>query len=214
MSIFRWDSPFAQEVGRAADYVIINLLCFVCSLPIVTMGAALTARYYAAMKIARGEEPQVIKAFFKAFRENFKTATVLWMIRLAVYLLLAWDWYLIMKMDVSQINTIFRALLLAVTLFAVSVGVCISPFLARFEMSRKEYVKAAAILSFLKFPRIMLALLLIAAPYIIGWFYMKWLAGILLVLPALELYFNTRMFVKEFRKLEPEAVQSEQEEES
>ena len=84
MGIFSPDSEFMLAVGKIADYVILNLLCVLFSIPIVTAGAAMTAKFYVAMKMTRGEEPQVLQAFLKSFRENLKQATGIWVIVLMI----------------------------------------------------------------------------------------------------------------------------------
>ena len=63
-----------QFIGKVADFILLNLLTLVCSLPIITFGAAYTAKYYVSMKIVRGEEGTLFKAYFKAFKDNFKQA--------------------------------------------------------------------------------------------------------------------------------------------
>ena len=68
MGAFHPDSEFMQALSRVADYVILNVLCVLFSLPVITAGAAMTAKYYVSMKIVRGEEPAVWQAFWKSFR--------------------------------------------------------------------------------------------------------------------------------------------------
>ena len=84
MNIFRFESPVMQFIGKVADFILLNLLTLVCSLPIITFGAAYTAKYYVSMKIIRGEEGTLFKAYFKSFKENFKQATLIWIIQLVV----------------------------------------------------------------------------------------------------------------------------------
>ena len=43
MKWLSYDSPLMQAISRATDYVILNVLCLVCSLPLITAGAALSA---------------------------------------------------------------------------------------------------------------------------------------------------------------------------
>ena len=67
----------------------LNILTVVCSLPVFTAGAAMTAMHYVLLKIFRDEEGAITAAFFKAFRENFRQATVIGFIFAAVgYLLI------------------------------------------------------------------------------------------------------------------------------
>ena len=63
-----------------ADVVILHFLWLICSLPLVTIGASTTALYYAMMKRIRTNEGHVTSNFRRAFRENFKQATALWLI--------------------------------------------------------------------------------------------------------------------------------------
>ena len=90
MNIFKFDSPVMQFMAKVADMIILNILTLVLSIPIVTFGAAYTAKYYVSMKIIRGEESTVFKPYFKAFKDNFKQATLIWMIQLIILVLVLW----------------------------------------------------------------------------------------------------------------------------
>ena len=70
--LFSVDGKFAQFMGKLADIIILNVLLVVCSIPIVTAGAAATAFYYVMLKLVKNEESYVFRSFLKAFRENFK----------------------------------------------------------------------------------------------------------------------------------------------
>ena len=76
------NSKVMQEISKAADCLIVKFLFIIFSIPVFTVGAAFTAQYYVVMKIARGEDPVVIKSFWKSFKENFKQSTVIWVINL------------------------------------------------------------------------------------------------------------------------------------
>ena len=49
MGFLRYDSDFMVMLGRIADYVILNVLCVIFSIPLFTVGAAVTAKYYVAI---------------------------------------------------------------------------------------------------------------------------------------------------------------------
>ena len=42
-SLFNLDNPVMQFLSRVADIMLLNMLTLVCSLPIITAGAALSA---------------------------------------------------------------------------------------------------------------------------------------------------------------------------
>lgn len=116
MSFLSYDSKFGQFFVKFFNSCYLNLLWFVCSLPIFTIGASTTALYYVTLKIAKGEETSVTRMFFRSFRENFRQSTVLWLILLAVGLLLAGDGYILFRLRAASTGTVavFWTLLLAV----------------------------------------------------------------------------------------------------
>mgnify|MGYP002554189598 CR=1 FL=1 len=86
--IFNYDNRFWRFMGKLWDALVLNILWVVCCIPLVTVGAATTAVYYVALKLARDEEGYVISSFFKSFKENFRQATALWLVLAAVVLML------------------------------------------------------------------------------------------------------------------------------
>lgn len=87
--LFNPDSWFMRYGAKLWDIMWINVLVIVCSLPVITLGASLTAMHYVMLKIVRDEENGVTKAFFKSFAQNFKQAAVMELgLAAAVYLLL------------------------------------------------------------------------------------------------------------------------------
>ena len=73
--MFKLDSPFMNFLNKLCDIMILNILVLVFSLPIFTIGAAVTAGYYMSFKMVKNEESYIVKGFWKAFKENFKQST-------------------------------------------------------------------------------------------------------------------------------------------
>ena len=204
MGAFHPDSEFMQALSRVADYVILNVLCVLFSLPVITAGAAMTAKYYVSMKIVRGEEPAVWQAFWKSFRENFKQATCIWLPALAILLVLAWDWYAVVNGSSQSMPSAGKILLLIMTLLVGMVTYAVFPFLARFRMSTMEALKGSMVFCFLHFPKMLLILFVIALPYVLAMWYIEWALGLWFFITTVALYYISRMFVKEFKKSEQE----------
>lgn len=117
MGFFSYDSKFGQLLDKFFNSCYLNLLWLVCSLPIVTMGAATTALYYVTLKIARGdEESSVARMFFRSFRENFRQSSVLWLILLVMGLVLAGDGTILFRLRAASTGAmaVLWTLLLAV----------------------------------------------------------------------------------------------------
>ncbi len=86
--IFNIDSPLMRTLSRLADFMILNVLAVVCALPVVTLGASAAGLYTAMQKLVK-DEGQPTRDFFRGFRSNFKQATLLWLILLALGALIA-----------------------------------------------------------------------------------------------------------------------------
>ena len=93
---FSMDSPFVRLMAKVADFMILNLLFVICSLPIVSMGAAITAKYDVLTRMDTKREVPVAMGFMKAFNTNFKKATQLWLIFIATAAFLIFDIYLML----------------------------------------------------------------------------------------------------------------------
>ncbi len=72
---FNMDNKFFVFMGRVADLLLLNFLCILCCIPVVTAGASITALYYVTLKMARDEESYIARSFFHSFKQNFKQAT-------------------------------------------------------------------------------------------------------------------------------------------
>ena len=75
--LFHPDGAFARYGAKLWDMMWLNVLTIICSLPVFTAGAAMTAMHYVLLKIFRDEEGAITRAFFKAFRNNFRQSTVI-----------------------------------------------------------------------------------------------------------------------------------------
>ena len=114
------DSPLSPVLLKLCYGCYLNLIWFICCIPVVTIGASTTALYYASLKIARGEDHALARMFFRSFRENFRQSTVLWLILLAAGLFLAGDGYLVYRLRASSTGAaaVLWTLILALVIVA------------------------------------------------------------------------------------------------
>ena len=59
MKFLSYDSPFGQLMMKLCYSCCLNILWFLCCIPIVTIGASTTALYYTSLKIVRGGGPRL-----------------------------------------------------------------------------------------------------------------------------------------------------------
>lgn len=72
MKFFSVDSPLYKFMNRLMDVFKLNCMWLLCSLPIVTMGAATTAAYTITLKMVKDEEGYIAGPFWKEFKANLK----------------------------------------------------------------------------------------------------------------------------------------------
>ena len=71
---FNMDNKFFSAISRVADLIILNILCLVCCLPVVTIGPSLTALFYVTLKMVRNEESYIAKGFFDTVPKSLDEA--------------------------------------------------------------------------------------------------------------------------------------------
>lgn len=136
-SFFNLDGPFYKWGTEVADVMILSILWLLCSVPLVTLGASTTALFYVYGKKVRGEDPYIVKMFFKSFKENFKPATLLTFILGVLW----FSSYLYYKMLISGaaplwlkgVGMFFILQVTVLTLYAF-------PILSRFHMPVKNII--------------------------------------------------------------------------
>lgn len=205
---FNMDNKFFVFMGRLADLCMLNILCIICCLPVVTAGASLTALYYVTMKMVRNEESYIFRSFFKSFKQNFRQATVINLIMLAAAALLYLDTRITKAMadPVGKILAMIFALFIMIYLIIL---LYLYPVLAKFYNSIKNTFKNALLMGIRHLPYTFLMLAVCASPLLILFipsFQVQMFLILVLILigPALAAYCNSHFFVRIFDKYIPE----------
>ncbi|EOS35118.1 hypothetical protein C808_04897 [Lachnospiraceae bacterium M18-1] len=82
--LFEIDGRFYCMMTKAADLLVLNLLWMICSVPVFTAGAAVTALHDVTIQMAENREGYVAKEYLRSFQKNFRKGTVLWLLFLSV----------------------------------------------------------------------------------------------------------------------------------
>lgn len=147
-ALFNPENRFWIFMDKVADAMIISLLWLVCSLPVVTMGAATVAAFQFSFYQVRDEEGYVWKSFFRAFRQNLRQATVLWMGGLAVGIFLAADLYFCMRIPISEpMRMVLEAGLGCLGLVYLLTMMYVFPLMACFQVTTKALVRDAFVMA-------------------------------------------------------------------
>lgn len=167
-----FSSKFFRFFSRFAELMLLNILFLLCCLPIVTVGASVSALYSVSLKLVRQKEAYITKDFFHAFRQNLKQGILLHLILSAATIIIATDMLVIWS--IMGQSTLFQGVFFVMAILALlffMASVYIYPMLAQFKNTIKGYFQNAAILSFkhLRYTVmfLLIALLPLAAAFLI-----------------------------------------------
>lgn len=206
--MFRFDGPLMTVLNKIKDMVFLNLCTLLCCIPLVTVGASLTAAHYAALKMRRDCDNHVVKNFFRSFRQNFGQSTLLWLIwaaAAAVCLLSYW-----MYSEVDGMLSILPGGVAAIGLFLLMLFVWLFPVQARFINPIWRIIQDSFVLACRHFGRTVLMTLTV----VLGFF--MWCVGIkLLWIPLLfgfsvPIYLSALLYDSVFLELEAKIISREQ----
>lgn len=88
---FDSNNPFFAFMGGLADVAVVNILFILCSLPVVTAAASITAKYAVLRRMREGGMTSVVRCFFQEFQTCLKTSLSAWLVQLLTGCLLIFD---------------------------------------------------------------------------------------------------------------------------
>lgn len=113
MNPFNPNNKFMQMLSQVVDALWTNILLMLTSIPVMTIGAALSATHDVVRRQQRGEG-HLTRAYFRAFRRNFVQASQIWLIFLITGGLLVASWLYAPASLPLLVFQIFVALVLVV----------------------------------------------------------------------------------------------------
>lgn len=159
-NIFNMDNAFFTFLSKVCDVLILSVIYAIVCIPLITIGPATTALYYATVKVIRRERGYLLREFFKSFRVNFKRAAIVGIVLTIIFAILIIDLMVTWtsKGGNSSLNSVLIGIYMAITILILSFTLYVFPVLSRFDMNIKQLVKAA---SFMSIKHILYTLLMI-----------------------------------------------------
>lgn len=197
-NFFDSDNGFMQGFTKVTDTLILSILWLVCCVPVVTVGAASSALYYAFHKSIRQSRSYAWREFFAAFKSNFKRSTGIWLI-LLVFMLMSLVACLLLGAMRDSTPMAGVCLVMGVVILCFTAVWCIYAlaYQARFENTMGAVLKNSALLTFANLPRSILLLILFAAA-VIAVIYMPVICGPVV---AVFIWLENKILERVFRKL-------------
>ncbi len=211
-SLFNMDNPLWRGLGRMADLMILNILFLLTCIPIVTIGAALTGLNYVTLKMRDGSEGYVSRNYFKSFRENFRQATIIWLLFLLVGIVLVLD-FLILRNGTGTLVTVMQVGIFVIAFLYIVVFLYVFPVLSRFVNTIGGTLRNSIIMAIADFPRTLALIGISAAAWILTflngttlmWGILVWILIGFALLSYLQMYFMQTIL----KKYMPEETEEE-----
>lgn len=202
-NLFSTDSPLWRALSKVADLIWLNILFVVCCIPVFTVGAALSAMYSVTLKMCVNEEGAISQDFFKAFRENFKQATILWLIMLGIGLFLIADFLMVPVLGGTVYDVAFWILCVIGILYIMVFGF-LFPLQSKFENTIKRTLMNALFLSIRHLlPTTIVVTLLTAVPGLVIYFkpelFVQFLPLVILILFSGIAFLNSKLLTPIFQ---------------
>ena len=173
-------------------------------LPVVTAGASIAATYKVVLDISRDSCGGIWSTFFRAFRENFKQATIVWLITLLIAASLICDFMLIRFFIQGPLYTVLFVIICILACTVAAVLLYLYPLMIRYQNTLREHLHNAMILTIYQFPRTLAMLFFHALPLLMALFLSSlflytllfWLALGFSLVPMMDVYLLRPVFQK------------------
>lgn len=146
MGLFNLNSPIMKGINKVIMTIYMGILWFLCSIPIITIGASTAAMYEVLLQMAKDLEGNITKDFFRGFKSNLKQGICIWLILLIAFILLLGNLWYYGVIDGARHSVLVIAFL-AMTILAQTVCAYIFPLVARTENSVKGHFQIALVLA-------------------------------------------------------------------
>lgn len=202
--IFNPENRVMRFLGFMCELMILNLLTMLCCLPVITAGASLTAMHSVLLSLVRGENGYVSTTFFRAFRENLRQATAVWM---GMLLLIMGLLYVNHAADGIAAGRNVYVSIGVIAFAAAMLASWLLPLIAHFENTLVGEMRVAALLTVACLPKT------VAMAAVTAGFFVLYMLSWVYLLPAIILLGITapsaicaKIYDPVFRKLEENAA--------
>lgn len=194
------NSPLMVFLHKFVDYMYIGILWIFFSIPVFTYGAATTAALLTVEISLNKEDGRILATFWKWFRKEFKEATLLWLIRIPIHLLVVTN---IGIVYVSSIPALMHGLIYIASILVFCWTQLWFGYLSKFEDPIKTLLRNTFRMSMIHMGRVLL-LGVIEVIYIVAAVVLFFLMPPLLVLlPGSYLLFYRSVITKIFARYLP-----------
>lgn len=194
---FSFDGPLIQILNKAMGCLILNMVFLLTCLPVVTIGAALSALYYTIQKVLKNDRGYVVRSYFQCIKKNWKQTIPTGIMFVVLFLVFQSDSWILQEVAESGYDFGNAYMLFEVLKFiAIIYAIWIFGYIARFEIGMKGVLKNASLLMIRHLPTSLLLLVIL----LLGGFAMYLLPITAFILPVVMMWFTTVLMERVFNK--------------
>ena len=202
MKLFSVDSPVYKFLSKFLDVVKLNFFWILFSIPVITVGASTVAAMSVGLKMVDDEEGYIGKNFLKAFKENWKLGTILWMITVVAVYAIYLDFQLFEAVENNPI--IFLIIGMASIALAVAALIYSYPLTARYENTLINTIQNSINISRKYLGNTLLLVIILAVEYIVFNFNKTMLFFGIILGPGCMIFTIAAFSKRIFQKIEKE----------
>lgn len=171
------NTPVVVFLRLLGDLLTVNILAILCSIPVVTIGASLSAMYAVVIERERQDGTvEVIKTFFHYFVQNLLPATILELI-VALVAVVSWTDTRFASAAVPPIRTLYVVVGVVIALADLIVFILGFAQQSIYKNTIGNYIKNSFYLAFCAPGRLLLSV----AAWILPWALMIWQPEVFLI---------------------------------
>lgn len=207
--LFNMDNGIFRFLSKMVDCMWLSVLFIITCIPIFTIGASLSAMYYAVQKSLRHDRGYVSSEYWHGFKTNFKQGTITWLIVLAAALVMLFDREIMKSLaeagsKIGGIYPFFGVLLF----FEIIWCTYLFSYMARFENKMTVLMKNAAFIAILNLPwSLLIALITVVFALVLFIIPIS-----IIIVPALYVWLLSLILERIFRKYMSEEDRASEEE--
>ena len=201
-NFFGYDGPIFRFITRVVELIELNIITIIFCLPIITIGASLTAANYAVIKMYR-REGYLVKNFWKSFKQNFWQSTGIWIL-IVVWLLMTSMVRFTFGNSENIISLLIQGVMLMFTIIVLFTLMWVFPVQARFVNSTVMVFVNSFRLSIKNIFKTIYMIMMYAFPTLLLMASVRWAGIVLLFGISAPIYFSAGVYDRVFVKLEEE----------
>jgi len=186
-----------QWFAHLADYFLLSCLWVLCSIPVLTLGAASIALYDTVAHCVRGKEQAMFARFFRTFKAELGRGAVLTLVWTAVAAVLNFGYQIFAQIAAgNEILNLLSIALFMLLLIPLGVACWVIAIESRFTHSLGSLHRTAVIFTFVHLP----STLAITALFIVTLNFVRFIPFLVMFLPGMmvsfQSFFIERVFIK------------------